>query len=248
MKPLVGTDETRKYRCKRGLPVAKSKSLKGGRFKMTNNNNTKKATWIVVTGLDGSGKTNLVNSLAEHYRAKGLRVATAHLPFDTHLQKEVLPMLKYSYSDRLLFALDNRIFASHLMSWLYQYDVIISQRGWFDSFVHGAVQGYDYSFIAELNKVEELPKCDYMVHLVCTAAESWSRIRNDPDADKFEYPTYLAKQEAATRDAYRKLIERDPDLHAFWNAVNTMIDTTEITMEETFQKSLQFLDAHGVCK
>ena len=39
-----------------------------------------KAVWIVVTGLDGSGKTNLVNNLAEYYRGKGLRVKTAHLP------------------------------------------------------------------------------------------------------------------------------------------------------------------------
>ena len=251
MNNLVGTDEHKKLRCKRGRSVStlKTKGLKGGHYKMSKINNTCKATWIVVTGLDGSGKTNLVNSLAEHYRTQGLNVATAHLPYDTHLQREVLPKLKHSYSDRLMFALDNHIFAAELESWLYKYDVIISQRGWFDSFVHGAVQGYDYSFIEELNRAEELPKCDVMVHLVANAATAFARIKNDPDADKFEYPKYIYKQEMETRRGYQELVvEKNPDLYAFRNSKNILIDTTDITMEETFKKALEFLNSIGIGK
>ena len=229
-----------------GLGSCKSKKFrhqncnsKGGHTKM-------KAKWIVVTGLDGSGKTNLVNSLAEHYRAKGLNVATAHLPYDVHLQTEILPKLKHSYSDRLMFALDNHIFAAELEGWLYKYDVIISQRGWFDSFVHGAVQGFDYSFIANLNRVEELPKCDVMIHLVANAATAFARIKEDPDADKFEYPSYIYKQEMETRRGYQELVvEKNPDLFAFKDAKNILIDTTDITMDETYQKALAFLEKIG---
>lgn len=37
--------------------------------------------WIVVTGLDGSGKTTLVKNLADYYRnEKNLRVATDRFP------------------------------------------------------------------------------------------------------------------------------------------------------------------------
>ncbi len=246
---MVGTEERKKFRTVRkgnSVRTAKSRGLKGGHFKMKTNC---KASWIVVTGLDGSGKTNLVNSLAEIYRARGLKVATAHLPYDVHLQTEILPKLKHSYSDRLMFALDNHIFAAELETWLYKYDIIISQRGWFDSFVHGAVQGYDYSFIEELNRAEELPKCDVMIHLVANAATAFARIKNDPDADKFEYPKYIYKQEMETRCGYQELVvEKNPDLYAFRNAQNILIDTTDITMEETFDRSLAFLDGLGIGK
>ena len=67
--------------------------------------------WIVVTGLDGSGKTNLVGNLAKYYRSVGFKVKTAHLPYDCYLQQQLLPKLNSSYADRLLFALDNWSFA-----------------------------------------------------------------------------------------------------------------------------------------
>lgn len=205
----------------------------------------KKAKWIVVTGLDGSGKTTLVNSLAEYYREKGFNVKTAHLPYDTHLGTEILPKLKHAYSDRLLFALDNHIFAAELEEWLFEYDIIISQRGWFDSFVHGAVQGYSYSFIGQLNKVDELPKCDVMIHLVASASVAFARIEDDPDADKFEYPSYIRNQEIETRRAFQELTDRNKDLFAFFNAQNMLIDTTRLTMDETFDDAVMFLETIG---
>lgn len=203
----------------------------------------KKATWIVVTGLDGSGKTTLVKNLAEHYRAQGLHVKTAHLPFDKHLGEDVLPILKNPYSDRLLFALDNHIFAAKLEEWQSKYDLIISQRGWFDSFVHGAVQGFSYSFIGQLNRVEQLPRCDVMIHLVAAANVAYARIKDDPDADKFEYPSYILNQELETRRGFQELSDYHPDLFAFKGCHNMLIDTTRMTTQETYEDALMFLDA-----
>ena len=202
-----------------------------------------KAKWIVVTGLDGSGKTHLVEDLANYYRNKGLKVKTAHLPYDKHLGTKVLPKLKMSYSDRLLFALDNHIFAAQLEEWMSEYDIIISQRGWFDSFVHGAVQGYSYSFIGQLNRIEELPVCNVMIHLVASASVAYARIKDDPDGDKFEYPSYIRTQELETRRGYQELIERNLDLYPFFKVHNTLIDTSNLTMEETFELSKKFLQS-----
>lgn len=202
----------------------------------------KKATWIVVTGLDGSGKTNLVNNLAEYYREQGLKVKTAHLPFDKHLGTEILPKLQLKYSDRLLFALDNHIFAAQLQEWLDEYDIIISQRGWFDSFVHGRVQGFSYAEIAQLNQVELLPKCDVMIHLVCSAPVAFSRIKDDPDADKYEYPEYIHTQEEETRRGFNELFAGNTDLAAFQGCKNFLIDTTWMSIKGTFEHAKMWLD------
>lgn len=212
-------------------------------------NMSKKAKWLVVTGLDGAGKTHLVNNLAEYYRSQGLRVQTAHLPYDKHLGVEVLPKLKSSYSDRLLFALDNHIFAAQLEEWEHEYDLIISQRGWFDSFVHGAVKGYSYRFIGKLNQVDKLPKADVMIHLVASAQVAYERIKDDPDADKFEYPDYIREQEVETRRGFDELVgHRNPQLHAFWSAKNFLIDTTWLSIDQTLSQTQIWLDSIGFMK
>ncbi|MBR3163322.1 MAG: hypothetical protein IKF17_04415 [Clostridia bacterium] len=205
--------------------------------------NMSKGKWLVVTGLDGSGKTHLVESLAEYYRAQGLKVKTAHLPYDKHLGVEVLPKLKLSYSDRLLFALDNHIFAAQLEEWLDEYDLVISQRGWFDSFVHGAVQGFSYAEIAQLNQVQLLPKCDAMIHLVCASPVAYDRIKDDPDADKFEYPEYIHTQELETRRGFNELFAGNPDLAAFQGCKNFLIDTTWMSIEGTYEQAKLWLNA-----
>ena len=160
--------------------------------------------WIAVTGLDGSGKTTLVDNLVKFLESKGFKVYRDRFPHDKYLTKTLLNESKDAYTDRLLFALDNRIAGTHLRGIIEtgEYDFIVTQRCFLDSFVHGAVQGYSYSWVSELNHVSDLPKCDIMVHMVAEARIAYARICNDPDADKFEYPEYIGKQEQETRRAY----------------------------------------------
>lgn len=196
------------------------------------------AKWIVVSGLDGSGKTTLVDNLEAWMRKeKELRVKRSRLPHDRYLVKELLDVSNDAYTDRLLFAVDNRIFAERFRSWQSsgEYDVVLTQRGFLDSFVHGAVQGYSYSWIAELNKVADLPKCDVIIHLVAEAETAYNRIKDDPDADKFEYLNYIRRQEIETRKAYVEVKRENPDLEHFRGCTNIYVDTTEMNTEEVFE-------------
>lgn len=197
-----------------------------------------KTKWIVVTGLDGSGKTSLVSNLTSWLsEEKKLKVKRDRFPHDRYLVKDLLDKSKDRYTDRLLFALDNRLFGTELAEIIEsgKYDVIVTQRGFLDSFVHGAVQGFSYSWIGELNQIADLPKCDIMIHMVCEARTAYSRICNDPDADKFEYPAYIDKQERETRRAYAEVIsETNPDLEHFKDCQNLYIDTTQMSIDEVF--------------
>ena len=93
----------------------------------------------------------------------------------------------------MLFALDNRLFGTELrkIQDSGEYDFVITQRCFLDSFVHGAVQGFSYEFIEELNRFSDLPRTDILIHLVAEAQVAYQRIMDDPDADKFEYPEYI---------------------------------------------------------
>lgn len=204
----------------------------------------KQIPWIVVTGLDGSGKTTLVDNLEKHFTSLGLRVLRTRSPHDKYLVKDLLNVsgdgepMKDRYTDRLIFALDNRILGTRIRQWERsgEYDLILSQRGFFDSFVHGAVQGYSYREIADLNHIEDLPRCTVMIHLCADSAVAYARISGDPDADKFETPAYMRRQEAETRRGYRELKKHEnPDLSAFDGTKNYFIDTTELSTCETFE-------------
>ncbi len=198
----------------------------------------KNTPWVVVTGLDGSGKTTLVANLEKWFNESGYRVKRSRLPYDQHLVKDLLNVSKDAYTDRMLFALDNRLFGVKLEEWddSNNWDVILTQRGYLDSFVHGAVQGFSYDWINNLNQFQNLPKCDIMIHLVAEADVAYARIKNDPDADKFETPNYIKVQEFETRLAYERVSSKSSsELEIFSNTKNIFIDTTNISTDETFE-------------
>ena len=204
----------------------------------------KNTPWLVITGLDGSGKTGLVDRLEKFISEElNLRVKRTRSPHDKYLIQDLLNVsgdgepMKDRYTDRLIFALDNRILGTRIRQWQRSgdYDIILSQRGFFDSFVHGSVQGYTYEQIATLNQIDDLPKCTVMIHLCADHNIAYARIKDDPDADKFETSAYMRRQEEETRRGYRELTQsHNPDLSAFEGIQNFFIDTTELSPNETF--------------
>lgn len=198
-----------------------------------------KTLWIAVTGLDGSGKTTLVDNLQKLFEKRGKKVYRDRLPHDQYLVKELLNKSNDRYTDRMLFALDNRLFGTELrrIQEAGEYDFVLTQRCFLDSFVHGAVQGFTYEWIEQLNHISDLPRVDVMIHLVANSRVAYQRIWNDPDADKFEYPEYIEKQEYETRKAYNCIChDLEPALSSFRDSKNIFIDTTLMTEEEVFEE------------
>ena len=209
----------------------------------------KKGLWIVITGLDGTGKTTLKQNLVGHFRKKNLRVKDFKFPYDKHLLDLLNNIVgegrpwQDNYTDQMLFTLDNRIVGTTLVrEWRATNDVLVSQRGYIDSFVHGRCRGYSYAEVDQLMRTNELERCDVMIHLNAQPDIAFERIKNDPDADKYEIPEYIRKQATETTNAYKALLDgNNPDMAAFKNIPNIFIDTTQLTTYETYQRALQEL-------
>lgn len=207
--------------------------------------------WIVVTGLDGTGKTTLKNRLIGFLKGRKKLVKDFKAPYDKYLlglldvSGDGLPW-KDNYTDQLIFTLDNRILSNYVRNWRKEFDYLVSQRGFLDSYVHGEVRGYDYSQVDELLKTEELQKCDVMIHLNADPKVAFDRIKDDPDGDKFETLEYIEKQAIATKRAYEELVNKNPNLNAFFGTQNIYVDTTYITCEQTYKIVLKELFERGI--
>ena len=89
--------------------------------------------------------------------------------------------------------------------------------------------------IEQLNHFSDLPRCDIMIHMVAEASVAYSRICDDPEGDKFEFPEYIEKQEVETRRAYKEVtIGKNLVLSLFRGCKNIYVDTTQMTTEEVF--------------
>ncbi len=210
----------------------------------------KKTLWVAISGLDGSGKTTLVDSLKTWFEEKGLKVKRDCLPHDRYIVSDLLDKSTDSYTDRLLFAVDNRIFGTELKEVLKsgEFDIVLTQRCFLDSFVHGAVQGFSYSWIEDLNRTTELPQADIIIHMVAEAKTAYSRICNSIQTrTNLNNPAYIRKQEVETRRAYAECIAgNNTDLAPFNNAKHLYIDSTKLNQKEVFQVAKDQLESLNI--
>lgn len=212
----------------------------------------KEGKWIVVTGLDGTGKTTFKNRLAGYLKAKGHKVQNFKSPYDKHL----LGLLDVSgdgqpwrdnYSDQLIFMLDNRMLSYYVRNWKQTNDFLVSQRGFVDSFVHGVCRGFSYEETDKMMHTSELQKCDVMIHFNADPNVAFRRICNDPDADKFETLEYIRKQAKSTKAVYDALVAgTEPSFESFKDCINIYIDTTLMTPEEVFYSLIGQLRDLGI--
>ena len=188
------------------------------------------APWLVVTGLDGAGKTTLVRRVAERFGAFLFR-----LPYHDFVR----PALELSgggtpfgdvHTDRLVFAADARLTNSLIRGWEKEHKALVSQRGWMDNFVFGAVQGMKWKETERLLAPRDLTRAAGVVCLVADPDVAWARIR---PADKFETPDFLVHQRAETL-RLMAAVDRDPALEAFRGIPSRVVDTTRLTTDEVW--------------
>ena len=207
--------------------------------------------WIIITGLDGSGKTTLQTDLMNYLENQNKTVKRYHSPYDDYL-KSLLDLsgngvaLKDSYTDLLIFALDHRLQNYRIKQAREQYDYILSQRGPIDLFVHAAVWGFNYKQTYSILQMNELDTCEVLIHLNANPDVAYQRIKNDENADKYEYLEYIRKQYKETKKVFLEIQKGNKYLYQYSKSINIYIDTTNLTTVETFGRVLEELNKNKI--
>jgi thymidylate kinase len=198
------------------------------------------APWVVVTGLDGAGKSTLVRDIARRFDATTFRLPRHDFvkPFVARTTaRHEDPLL-----DRLVFAVDARLTNPLITGWRRTESFIVSQRGWMDSFVFGAALGFDWETIDTLLRPADLERPSAIVHLIADPETAYERIRHDQNGDKYETLPFMRRQYRETRRFYDAVESGDPLLMPFHGIPSVLIDTTNLTPADVNRCAGAFLD------
>jgi thymidylate kinase len=199
------------------------------------------APWITVTGLDGSGKTALVRALSEELGGFSFRLP--HHEF-------VRQFLKLSgegspfgdvHTDRLPFATDARLTNTLIHGWRQTHPLLLSQRGWMDNFIFGAVQGLSYQEVDALLRLAELERPSAIIYLTAKPQVAFSRIAADRHGDKYETLDFIIEQHRETLRFYESVNAGLAIFAPLASIPAIFIDTTTETNEAVLVKSREFL-------
>ncbi len=205
------------------------------------------APWIAVTGLDGSGKTDLVRRLALSFGARSFRLPFHEFVKDGLRRSGDGTPFGDVYTDRLIMTADARLTNYRIREWRRRHALLVSQRAWMDNFVFGAVQGWSYAETDHLLRTAELERPSAAIFLIAEPEIAFKRICTDPDADKFETLEFMRNQHRETLRLYQSLEESHPELAAFSDIPIQLIDTSRLSEEAVFLAAESFLQQRMVC-
>lgn len=156
-----------------------------------------KGVFIVIEGLDGSGKSTQANLLYDWFKKHGFDAVLTHEPtyerIGNLLREFYLKKVDLPKTDALLFAADREEHAKTLiLPGVEQGKIVISDRYYHSSIAYQSAQGLDLRWLIELNKY--FPKPDLTIIIDTFPEECVKRVEQaKPDKVKFENVEFLSK-------------------------------------------------------
>jgi thymidylate kinase len=199
------------------------------------------APWITITGLDGSGKTTLLRALSEELGGFQFR-----LPYHQFVRQFLNLSGEGSafgdvHTDRLLFATDARLTSTLIRGWRQTHPLLLSQRGWMDNFIFGAVQGVSYEEADGLLRTSDLERPTAIIYLIAEPRVAFDRIAADENGDKYETLDFITEQHRQTLRFYQSATAGLRALRAFRGIPAILIDTTTKATEAVLKDAREFV-------
>jgi thymidylate kinase len=197
--------------------------------------------WVAITGLDGSGKTTLLRALAGELG--GFQFRLPHHQFVRQFLNVSGAGTAFGdvHTDRLLFATDARLTNCLIREWRQTHALLLSQRGWMDNFIFGAVQGVTYEEADALLRPSQLERPSAIIYLTAEPQVAFGRIAADRNADKYETLDFIALQHRETLRFYESVQAGLQVLAPFVGIPAIFIDTTTKTSETVLGEGRAFL-------
>ncbi|MCK4550795.1 MAG: dTMP kinase, partial [Candidatus Aenigmarchaeota archaeon] len=128
----------------------------------------KLAKYIVLEGMDGSGKTTQAEILVKFLKENGFKVLLVTEPSKNPIGKLISEkLLKGGFSSEVIslaFAADRMLhFEETIKPALREYDFIISDRNFYSSLVYQPLYGSRYDWIKELNRYAVKPDLAFII-------------------------------------------------------------------------------------
>ncbi|MFH1127303.1 MAG: dTMP kinase [archaeon] len=128
------------------------------------------ASYIVIEGMDGSGKTTQSKLLVEFLKKNRFKVYHNIEPSGTEIGRFIQKMIK-SKTHRpetiaLAFALDRMVSYDESLKFAKEkYDYIVSDRSYISSLAYQPLQGCKYDWVKELNRFVEKPDIVFILDI-----------------------------------------------------------------------------------
>ena len=188
---------------------------------------------ITFCGLDGCGKTTMINMLWDYFKYRGVRAAITKQPTDEMRQNHIFRTYmdtddhsQYSYRTLSLMAAADRVqHCNHvILPTLESSTTLISDRYFYSCLANLRARGYqEDQWIYDIAS-KEIPKPDFAFFLDVDVETAINRVRQRPD----ERDSYIdVELQYRLRDEYRKicadnggiLLSSDTDIKNTFDAI-----------------------------
>ncbi len=164
--------------------------------------------FVVIEGIDGSGKTTLRNNLSAYLTQQNIPHLVTSEPTSGEIGKIIRQNL---VSTKDLPALDALLFAAdRVWHWKNKIEpalkkgiLVISDRHKISSLAYQSCQGLEIEWIKEINS--KVPDPPYTLFLEISPEKAFNRIKNKANKEKFETIDYLKKLDVCYKQALEKV-------------------------------------------
>lgn len=154
--------------------------------------------FIVLEGIDGSGKSSAVERLKAHLESKGVKVMTTAEPTKGMIGKLVAETDDLTpETEALLFTADRACHTEEMKKWLSEGYAVITDRYFGSTLAYQSAAGMDIDWLKAINSKVTM-KADYTFLLDVDPEVSFARVgKRGEEISRFEKLDYQKKVRAA---------------------------------------------------